>query len=86
MRYLALLAVAALLAGCGGSSYAANVKTNFLNACEQSSSVSGCECALSHVEDSVSVGTLQAAERDIAAGSTNYPTWMTDAISACAGK
>jgi 5,10-methenyltetrahydromethanopterin hydrogenase len=83
---ISVAACSALTACGGGSQYASNVKTNFLNACEASADVSTCECALSHVEGSVSVSTLLVAEREILMGDKTYPSWMTDALSACVGK
>jgi hypothetical protein len=82
-----IAAVAALaVAGCGGSShpsYPANVQTNFENSCEQSTTVSKCDCALNWIEAHVSLSDFQSAETSIENGG-NDPNWVYQAIDSCA--
>lgn len=77
---------AVFFGGGGGSSYPANAQANFLNACEQSSSatVAKCGCALSWIEDNVSLADFQAGESAVTAGSST-PDWLYKAGQACAG-
>jgi hypothetical protein len=90
LRILATaLIVAVLLSGCGGSgppTYPVNVRTNFLNSCEQSGgNVKACDCAISYIEKHVKLTTFTAVDQAIDNGSKDDPSWLRQAISSCAG-
>lgn len=85
---LALTAASALgLAACGGSapSYPANVQTNLLNACEQSGTVSQCDCALKYIEAHVPLRQFVAAEQAMTDDGAPTPVWATTAGLNCRG-
>lgn len=78
--------IAVAIAGCGASSkatYPANVQTNFLNACEESGTVSTCDCSLSYIEGHVTLAKFQVANANIDSGGS-LPSWGYDALSHCA--
>jgi hypothetical protein len=79
---LFMIVVLGVTACGGGNSFAANLKSNFLNACEQQGSPSPCECALKQIEAHVSQSTFEASERAQAQGASP-PKWQLDAARAC---
>jgi hypothetical protein len=79
-----------ILAGCGGSSassaghtYPANVKTNFLNACEARASTASCTCEFAYIQKHVSLATFTAADKALRAGTGGIPAWLLNAARAC---
>src|ERR1035441_7124274 len=72
---LFMIVVLGVTACGGGNSFAANLKSNFLNACEQQGSPSPCECALKQIEAHVSQSTFEASERAQAQGASP-PKWQ----------
>jgi hypothetical protein len=86
-----ITAVTAFLAGCGGSSshtttYPAKVRTNFLNACEQSTGAAYCNCTLKYIEAHVSLPTFAAADYAVRTGHKTAPKWFFTAATSCLSK
>lgn len=77
------------LAACGGSSsggggtYPANVKNNFLTACETRASSASCTCEFAYIEKHVSLSTFTAADKALRAGTGGIPAWLLNAARAC---
>jgi hypothetical protein len=82
---LVIIVIAVASGGGGGTTYPANVQTNFLNSCKTTGSVARCDCSLKYIEARVSLGAFQTAETAIEAGDTNYPSWVIDSATSCAG-
>ncbi len=73
------------LGGCGGDSkheYPADVKNNFLTACEVQGSSSACECALTKLQEKMSADEFNRAEVEMTANGV-FPPKVLDAVAEC---
>lgn len=83
-----VLAAAFLLTACSGSTsaYSAEIRSNFLNACQVNASASDCACALARIEARVSEADFVRAEVALGFGQSVDERTMdaiTDAMLDC---
>jgi mevalonate pyrophosphate decarboxylase len=64
----AAVAVALAVAACGGNDYPAQVKANFMSACERSGTAAACGCVFAKVQAKVSYDDFKRADTEARKG------------------